>query len=194
MSSTNSTQTVDERAPAANPAAILVGALTGLGFLALAGVAVHDLIIRAGWVAGTEWLGAATGWVDRLTWQSWMWPAAIGLIIVGLGLLWLSIRPRRKEYSAISGGRGLWTRRSDIARRCSSVAAQKSGSASASTVVGRRKVTVTLGARGPVDTVAVQEAVAAELAEIGARQRVSIKVTRRALPTPPNDDEQEEIA
>ncbi|GAB18937.1 hypothetical protein GOEFS_070_00210 [Gordonia effusa NBRC 100432] len=191
MSSTDASHPLDDRAPAANPAAILIGGLAGLGLLGLAGVAVHDLIIRAGWVGGTEWLTAATGWVDRLTWQSWMWPASIGLVFVGLGLLWLSIRPRRKEYTAISGGRGLWTRRSDIARRCSSVAAAKAGSASASTVVKRRKVTVTLGARGPVDTVAVQEAVAAELAEIGARQRVSIKLTHRTLPAATNDDQEE---
>ncbi|NMO02079.1 hypothetical protein HH308_12740 [Gordonia sp. TBRC 11910] len=184
--------TGNRRAPAANPSAILAGALIGLGLLGVAAIALRDLTVRAGWVTGSEWLRTVPRWTDRLTWQAWMWPAAIGLIVVGLAMVWLSIRPRRKEYDAVPAAAGLWTRPADIARRCSSVARTQPGVATASTVVGRRKVRVTVGSGGPVDVIAVERAVKAELAQAGTQQRVSVRVRRRATPTVSADGPREE--
>lgn len=164
-----------ELAPAANPAAGILGALLGLVLVGLAVVAARDLMVDAGWLSGAIWSRQAIGWADGITWQGWMWPAAIGAIVVGVVFLLVGVSPRRKDHVRVDAGMNLWTRRVDIARRCSRVAADAASAPSASTVVRRRRVTVTLNGGDEADAPAVRDAVAEVLDGIGLNRRVVVK-------------------
>ncbi|MFW0785094.1 DUF6286 domain-containing protein [Gordonia sp. CPCC 206044] len=137
-------------APAANPGAAIVGTVLGMAFAALAVIAVRDLIVRAGWLGGEGWLAAAARWVADLRWWAWMWPAAIAAVIVGSMFLWLAVAPRKRTHLSLAGHQVMWTRRGDVARRCSAVVSELPGVEHATTVVGRRTVKVTVAARAEV--------------------------------------------
>lgn len=139
-------------APKALPAAVWPGIVVGVGLLAAALIAAHDLVIRFGWLAGTAWTTQAASWLSELHWQDWMWPTAVGLILVGLVLLVLAGKPRHREYLHIEGA--LYTRRGDIARRSSAAARALPGVDYANTVVGRRriKVSATVSSLGDAGT------------------------------------------
>lgn len=164
--------------PAGLPGAALAGAGLALILLVLAGVAIRDLIVRAGWVDGTEWLGGATRWGANENWHGWMWVLVAGLLITGLWMLWVAVKPRRHRYVAAGGERLLWTRPGDIARRCSAVVADQAGVDAVSTRYGHRKVVVTVtGDRSAVDTEAIEQAVRGVLDSVRLHPKVTIKVT-----------------
>lgn len=168
--------------PAANPAAAVAGVLIGVALFGLAAVAIRDLLVELGWLSGDEWSRSAADWMVGIRWWDWMWPAAIAFIIVGVGLLWLAVRPRRRTHLSLSGYEVMWTRRGDIARRCSAAVSTLSGIRHASTVVGRRTVTVSVTTREPVDRASVdaevERVVGAVLSGIDAPLRARVKIVR----------------
>ncbi|PHV67872.1 hypothetical protein CSW57_00815 [Williamsia muralis] len=143
--------------------------------LAVAAIATHDLLIEIGWVRGQQWSHSAARWVAESSWQQWMWPASAAAVAVGLGCLWQSLRPRRRQYVQLAGHEALWTRRSDIARRCTSAVTALPGVVHAETVVGRRRVKVTVDASGVHDT--VRTAVDEVLSAIDLPLRANIKTS-----------------
>lgn len=166
--------------PASNPAAVVIGVILGVAFLGLAAVAIRDLLIHVGWVDSDEWSVAAADRVADMSWATWMWPAAVALIVVGLWLVWLAIRPRRTTHLSVDGFEVLWTRRGDIARRCSAAVSAVPGVEHATTVVGRRKVKLTVTADSDrFDESAVQHVVDGVLSGIVAPLRATISVRRR---------------
>ncbi|MFZ2510023.1 MAG: DUF6286 domain-containing protein, partial [Gordonia sp. (in: high G+C Gram-positive bacteria)] len=162
----------------------LAGAGFALVLLVLAGVAIRDLIVRAGWVPGHEWLGGAAHWGANENWQAWMWVLVAALLFAGLAMVWLAVKPRRHRYLAVGDASAngnaeqRWTRPGDIARRCSAVVAEQAGVDAVSTHYGRRKVTVTVtGDHGVVDTDVIGQAVRGVLASLGLDPKVAITVT-----------------
>ncbi|GAB2666489.1 hypothetical protein GCM10027169_30730 [Gordonia jinhuaensis] len=129
------------KTPTALPSAVYYGTIIAIGFLALAAIAVHDLIIEAGWISGTEWYAAAFRWFGHISWSTWMWVAAIALVVVGLILVCSSLLLRRRTHVGIYD-EWTWTRRGDLARRASAVARTVDSVHKAHTVVGRRRATV----------------------------------------------------
>ncbi|GAC66461.1 hypothetical protein [Gordonia soli] len=175
--------TNDEKvyAPSANPSAAVAGVFVGLALLGLAVVAVRDLLVRVGWVDGEEWLHTTAVQIAGLQWWDWMWAAAIGSVLVG-GLLVLSaLRPRRRTHVSLAGYEVLWTRRGDVARRCSTAVLAEPGVEHATTVVGRRRVALTVTAARPdaVDTDVLRSIVDGVLADLDRRPRVKIRVVAR---------------
>lgn len=164
-------------AGAAVPATVLA-----VGLLAVAAIALHDLIIGWNWASGDQWCAAAMRWVGRLSWQSWMLPAAIGSVIVGLWLGWLAIAPRRRTHLSLSTcpfGAAMYLRPTDLALRCSAVARDVDGVDGARTTVGPRKVTVKVQTDTRSNTGAAENAVrrrvSAELAGLTRVPRLVVK-------------------
>ncbi|SIS22439.1 DUF6286 domain-containing protein [Williamsia sterculiae] len=169
--------------PSANPGSVYLGLLSGVALLALAAIALRDLIVKAGWVDGSGWLANAFGWFSRLTWQSWMWVPAVALVIVGLGVLWVAVKPRRTTHVQVYANT-IWTRRVDLARRASAAARGVDGVETASTLVKRNKAKVSVGATDddPGLPARVRDAVDDALAHTGRSLRV---VVRTRVSTPP---------
>lgn len=170
-------------APSATPAAAWFGVILGLALLALCAVAIRDLIVAAGWISGDSWTRTAADWVADISWYDWMWPAAVGLIIAGLLLLYVAVKLRRRTYVNVGPYGVMWTRRGDVARRCSAAVAAIPGVEHATTVVGRRKATVTVTTGDtPVDRAEIKQVAENAVDVLAKRPRVKVRVVSRRRP------------
>ncbi len=170
--------------PTATPGSVIVTTVFALGLLTVAGIAIRDFIIEMDWISGTEWIAAASRWISSLSWQAWMWPTAIALVIVGLWFLIVSITPRPKTHFAVAGAADVdgyspstWTRRVDLARRSSAVARDVADVLEAKTVVKRRKVMVEvlLAADSEPTRAAIIDQVAAAIGPVAPGRAVKLK-------------------
>ncbi|GAA3694572.1 DUF6286 domain-containing protein [Gordonia hankookensis] len=166
-------------APAANPAATIVGCVIGLLLLGLAVVAVRDLLVQVGWLSGSEWTRDAADGVGDLRWSDWMWPVAVALIVVGLAMIWLAAKPRRRTHLSLKGYEVMWTRRGDLARRCSTAASGLPGVDHATTVVGRRTVKLRVTVTDAADLGDIDRVVGDVLADIHAPLRAKVRPVGR---------------
>ncbi|WLP92645.1 DUF6286 domain-containing Asp23/Gls24 family envelope stress response protein [Gordonia sp. NB41Y] len=166
-------------APAAFPGAAIAGTVIGVLLLGLAAVGIHDHIVRFGWVEGTPWTESTARWVASSTWQNWMWAVAVVLVIVGLWLLWLAVKPRRKTHIRLADYEVMWTRRGDLARRVSTVMRSVPGVAHASTVVYRRRVSTSVTTDVPVDRAVLHSA--ADDAVSAVRRTPRIRIRTRSV-------------
>ncbi|MGV9713571.1 DUF6286 domain-containing protein [Gordonia sp. NPDC003424] len=155
-------------APAAMPSATWPGLLVGIALLALAAIAVRDLLVDIGWLSGEQWIRAALDRVAAIRWWTWMWPVAVLAILAGLFLLWHAVRPRQRTHLSLAGYQVMWTRRVDLARRCSAAVSEVPGVDHASTVVGRRTVRVSVNAGPDVDTDEIDRVVGTVVSAVDA--------------------------
>jgi hypothetical protein len=177
---TRNTASEDVFPPAALPGAAIAGAALGLTLLGVAAVAVRDIAVDSNWLDGSPWSVTAAEWIAELQWQNWMWPAAIGLIVVGLVLLWIAVRPRRRTHLELAAGEGMWTRPGDVARRCSAAVSDLPGVLDADTIVTRRKVTCTVEVRMQVaDRALIDSTVAAVAADLASSPRIVVRLRER---------------
>ncbi|GAB40342.1 MULTISPECIES: DUF6286 domain-containing protein [Gordonia] len=165
--------------PAAGPKSVVSGVIIGIALLALVAVAIHDLLVEAGWVSGTRWLQAAADWINGATWQDWMWAAVVGFIIVGLLLVWTALAPRRRTHVSLGDFEVLWTRRGDVARRFSTAALSVPGVEHATTVVGRRRAKVLVTTDSAVDESALRDTLESVASSLEKKMRVKLKVVTR---------------
>ncbi|GAB34597.1 DUF6286 domain-containing protein [Gordonia otitidis] len=165
--------------PAAGPKSVVSGVIIGLLLLALVAVAIHDLLIKAGWVSDTLWLQSAADWLDGATWKDWMWAAAVGFIVVGLLLVWTALAPRRRTHISLGDYEVLWTRRGDVARRFSTAALSVSGVEHATTVVGRRRAKVLVTTNSGVDEAELRDVLDSVATSLEKSVRVKLKVVTR---------------
>lgn len=166
--------------PAATPGAAVAGTFVGVALFGVAVIAVRDLLVHIGWLDGAEWLHSAADWIADISWWEWMWPAAIGLVVAGLVMLWIAVKPRRRTHISLAGYEVMWTRPGDVARRCSAVVADLPGVENATTVVGRRRARVTVTTRDDaVSRADVVHAVEHVLAGVDRRMTAKVRLTRR---------------
>jgi len=169
------------RTPVAAPAAAAVGIVVAVLFIGIGLVGVRDALVRVGVLGGRSWTGSAAGRVEGLTPGWWMVPAGIGAALIGLWLIVLAVKPRRRTAVLVSAGCPVWIRPRDIARIAAYTAGQASASLDASAAATRRAVTVTVttidadaeSVRHQVsDAVAVRLEALAEPPRIRVRPRV----------------------
>ncbi|MGC5256561.1 DUF6286 domain-containing protein [Gordonia sp. DT218] len=166
-------------APAANPAAAIVGCVIGLLLLGVVAMAIRDLLVHIGWLSGSEWTRDVAVRVADLRWSNWMWPVAVALIVIGAAMIWLAGKPRRRTHLSLKGYEVMWTRRGDLARRCSTAVSGLPGVDHATTVVGRRTVKVRVTVTGAADLEDIDRVVGDVLAGIDAPLRATVKPVGR---------------
>ncbi|GAB2501652.1 hypothetical protein CATRI_01945 [Corynebacterium atrinae] len=133
--------------PRATPLARYVAVVIGLLLIAVAVVCGRELYLRtADNAQGHSWVDPVVMTIGNATFQPWMLPVAIVALVVGVAMLWISIRPRTKTHLAIDEATGIWLRPVDVARYLSAAARSVPGVGSAHTRVDRSKVHVTYSA------------------------------------------------
>ncbi len=168
------------RTPVAAPAAAVIGVLLALVVIAVGAVALREMLLGANAIAGPDWVTATARWVDGLQPATWLLPAGVGVVLVGLWWVWAAVKPRRRTEVALDGGAGVWMRAGDISRAAHATADSVAGTTTASARTSRRRVTVTItatqaeadGLRGQV-----AEAVAERLAPLERTLSVKVKTT-----------------
>ncbi|WOC12287.1 DUF6286 domain-containing protein [Gordonia sp. MP11Mi] len=178
-SGTDDTSSRNVFAPSGLPGAAILGALVGIAMLVLCGVAVRDLVVKAGWTGGDPWLASAAHWSSESQWTSWMWAPAIACCVVGVALVVASLKPRRPTHLRLTDHDVLWTRRVDLARRCSAAAESVTGVDHATTVVTRRKATCTVTARDSADRDRVREVVESVAGDAESQPRAVVRFSHR---------------
>lgn len=169
--------------PAASPRARWWTILLGLVLLAAGGVAVHDLLVLRGTVGNGQWLEPLYDWIAQVRYADWVLPAAIVCALVALLLLVTALRPRTRTHLAFAGDSGLFARPVDIARMSTAAAERAGGVLRASTVVTRKKITVTVtsAAGDDVERDAVRAAVTGAVHRLAGlldpEPTVTVKVT-----------------
>lgn len=130
--------------PAHPPRARYVGILFGVALVALAVVGVRELVVRylspAGW---DSWITVALEQARAMP-GPWLFWGGIGLFLIGLWLVAAALVPRLKPYLGLSSPAAIWVRRVDLARHATATAKTLPGVMSASTLVTRKKIVVTV--------------------------------------------------
>jgi len=171
--------------PLAYPAAAPAAALIAVAALILAFTAARELLIVRGTYGGAPWLRNSFEWFGRLHWEPWIPVAAAACVAVGVVLLAVACKPRRRTHLPLQVAgpvATVWMRRTDLARMCSAHASSLSGVAAARTVVDRRRavVRITVEDETPVAdlTAAVRAAVEPNLALLAEPIPLVVKVNR----------------
>lgn len=82
----------------------ITGILIALGLVTAGVIVLRDAAINIGWASGSTWTAATTRWAQHAHWMWWTWPAAVVAGIVGLALLVLTVKPRRRTHIAVGDG------------------------------------------------------------------------------------------
>lgn len=174
--------------PALIPGIVLSVVAVGIGV-----VGVHDALVhwtRSGsWdllrVNGPTWTGAAIHWIEQLTPQLWMTFAGAALVLLGISLVVLALKPRRVRGVAVTSSTYMWVEQAGVGRLAVAAAAKVPGVRSARGSAGRRTVKVTVDA-GSGDSQAlatsVRDTVAVALTPLARTPRITVSVKQPDQP------------
>lgn len=160
--------------PRRPPAIGWVGVLLALAVTVLGAVALFDGAVRAGWVADAEPVLTPV-----LTGPATVTPqpgaAVVGglLALLGLLLLWLSLKRGRRAGVRLGDAAGIWMSQADLERVVTSTSERCDGVLSARTRVSGRRIRVELQTTSPEVTDAAESAVRSRLAGLSA-QRLTV--------------------
>src|SRR5690606_39066837 len=116
--------------------------VVAIAALALSFVAARELLIVNGTYGGAPWLRNSFEWFGRLHWHTWLAPVAGVCLVLGIVLIVVALKPRRRTHVPLQVAGPVptvWMRRTDVARMCSAHASALTGVRTARTVVDRRR-------------------------------------------------------
>ncbi|MEO7234790.1 MAG: DUF6286 domain-containing protein [Lapillicoccus sp.] len=176
--------------PPVRPGAVsLLGLLLAVLTTALGLVAVRDALAWAGVVAGEPWLRRVGTAVNGQQASPWLVPVAVVVLLVGLWLLVVALRPRPRPAIRLQAQTGVYLRTSDVARLSRGAAESVGGVLGAGSRASRRSVDVTVTTTGDDAThAAVQDAVTRRLSALESPPKVTVTThtdtPRPTAPTP----------
>ena len=160
------------------------GTITGLGLvwsvllIAIGVLGVQAALVAAGWLDGTSWLAWVIQQFDELTPQWWMLPAGIVLILLGLWLVLMALRPRPSNAMALTASTGVFVKPADVARIAVAAAEQVDGVEDAKASASRGRVSLRIVGTGSSEIAGeVQRAVTERLSALDTPVRVSVRTT-----------------
>lgn len=172
------------RAPFVVPVAVVLA----LGLIAIAVVAVRELLVSQGWAAGSVVVPDLVAGPVGLSPSVGLAVAGGAVALVGLVLLWLALRPGRRTHLRASGGADLWIAPGAVAAVAQETADRLPGVVSAdSSRSTRRHVVVDVVVAAPRTADAPQETVTEHVRavldeEIGRPTGAGIKVRATEVP------------
>jgi hypothetical protein len=153
-----------------------VGPLMALLLTAIGVVLLHDAIARIDARPGRTWIAAIVDSLDGLTAEWWMIPAGLAVSLIGVWLIVTALRPRSRKTLAVVSQTGVFLRTGDIARLASAAADDVDGVLAASSVAGRRAVTVTVESDRDQVADLVRDAVEQRLSALQKPLTVKVRV------------------
>lgn len=131
--------------PVASPAARWFTIVVGIVFLALAVIAGRELWVRHGHESARSLVKPVTHYIGTVHYETWMLPVGILCGIIGLLLLWMTFKPRRKTHQALTDENvSIWMRPLDVARMATAQAEKIPGVMRAHTVAKGSKVELSI--------------------------------------------------
>ncbi|WP_187776135.1 Asp23/Gls24 family envelope stress response protein [Antrihabitans cavernicola] len=171
--------------PRATPAAASVGVLASLLLIAGGVVAIREVLIGAGAIGGARWSPPVVDWIDGLQAQSWMVPAGVGAALLGVILVLLAIKPRRRTHRALLL-EGVFLRRNDLGDLLETAVGRVEGAVAGRATSSKRSAKITVTALPDADTKTVHrdvtDAVAREVAILTPVPNIKVKVAAAVQP------------
>lgn len=165
------------RNPVAGPAVSIVGVLAALVLIALGAAGIAEMLRATGLLRGTV---IPEHWFARtvlLNPASWLRPAGIAAVVLGVVLLFLTLKPRRRTHVAVrSGDQIVWIRLADAARLAADSAGRVDSVTGATVVARRRRLHATVTTFGDPARVGdeVRTAIADRLGAVVPPPRVRV--------------------
>lgn len=165
--------------PLAAPAATGVAVVLALALIALGIVAARDALIAIGAISGSAWIAAALNFLDGLTAQTWMLPAGLATAVLGISVVFVAVKPRRRTHLALRVP-DTWIRRRDIVQLARSAARAITGVSTVTAAGSARTITLAVTPLAGYDTTALKDtvrtAVDDALTELARPPRVRVRV------------------
>ena len=133
--------------PRATPVAAVTGLLVAVAFIALAVIGIHDLFVTQGWAKGHAWARGAIDGVNHSTRADWVIPLAVLALVVGLLLLFVSLKPRRTTHQPVAGqdpAAQVWVTPAALSRLAHGAGEDVPGVLSVHPKVSRRRIRVSV--------------------------------------------------
>lgn len=150
--------------PAAKPAVSVVGVVAALVLICLGGAGIAEMLRATGLLRGEVIPASWYGRTVELAPAGWMRPAGIAAVLVGVLLLILTLKPRKRTHLAVRPDDNLvWIRLGDVARLAADGAGRVDSVTSATVAGKRRRLRATVTTFG--DPVRVRQEVGAVIAD-----------------------------
>ncbi len=182
-SATRTTTLGAAKAPVGPGVISLLGLLAALALTALGVVAGHDALAWGGVVQGDPWTRLMVRALDARQASPWLVPIGVLLVLLGLWLLFVALRPRPRPATQLKAQTGVYLRTRDVARLSRGAAESVGGVLSADTRASRRAVDVTVHTTGDsAIPAAVEEAVTRRLSALDRTPTVTVTTRGDAQP------------
>ena len=129
-----------------------VGAVLALVLVAVGVAGIRDALVAIGAVEGEPWIDSVVDTVDGWQPQFWLVPAGIALVLLGVWLILVALRPRSRTGVAVRAATGVFLRTGDVERLAARAASDVDGVLSARSSASHRKVEVRVAVTGGGNT------------------------------------------
>lgn len=129
-----------------------VGAVLALVLVAVGVAGIRDALVAIGAVEGEPWIDSVVDTVDGWQPQFWLGPAGIALVLLGVWLILVALRPRSRTGVAVRAATGVFLRTGDVERLAARAASDVDGVLSARSSASHRKVEVQVAVTGGANT------------------------------------------
>lgn len=167
------------RSPVAGPAAGAVGVVAAVVLIVLGAVGVAEMLRSVGLLRGEVIRPDWFGWTAVLEPTSWLRPAGVAAVVIGLVLLVIAVKPRRRTHLAVQGPDTIvWIGAADAARLAAESATGLDSVTAASVVARRRRLDATVTTFGDPARVRdeVRTSIAERLRTVSPQPRVRIEL------------------
>ncbi|MEH3143121.1 MAG: DUF6286 domain-containing protein [Mycobacterium kyogaense] len=128
--------------PLAAAGASKVAVVLAILLAALGVVAVRDAVVGLGWASGSTWLPVAADAIDGFTPAGWLTIAGVVAVLIGLLLIVLALKPRRRTAVAVTARTPMYLTVDGIAALAGAAARDIPGVVDARATSSRRRVVV----------------------------------------------------
>ncbi|MCC2310002.1 DUF6286 domain-containing protein [Cellulomonas chengniuliangii] len=164
------------RAPTGSGAIGFVGPVLAVLTIALGLVLVRDALAVAGVISGDGWVVTVLDAMNGQTRTGWALAGGIVAALLGLWLIVVALRRRRRKALWLRKAAGVGIRPRDVARLARVAADDVDGVLDAKVTAGRRNVNVDVRTTGdPYTRDRVREVVTARLAALAKPPKVSVR-------------------
>lgn len=166
--------------PRTTPVAAATGLLVAIALIALAIVGIHDLFVTQGWAGGHAWSRGAIDGINHSTRADWVIPLAVIALLVGVLLLYVSLKPRRSTHRLVPDedpSADVWITPGALGRLAKAASEDVPGVLQAHSKVSRRRIRVSLHTTPGVDRDQITQTATDQIhGRIGELSELPVKV------------------